>query len=182
MKEFVFITGNQHKADYLRKWLKMPVEHHKLDLEEIQSLDLRAIAEHKARQAYAILQKPVLVEDVGLTFDAMGRLPGPLVKWFLEDMGVEGMCELANKLPHQKARAAIMYAYYDGADVVFFGNEVTGHIAPEPRGTHGFGWNSIFIPHTSGKTYAEMTDDEVRPHSVRAQIIEKLRAFLLTVD
>jgi hypothetical protein len=39
-----FITGNQKKADYLASYLGFAVDHRKLDLDEIQSLDLRKIA------------------------------------------------------------------------------------------------------------------------------------------
>lgn len=65
MTTIVFITGNQGKADYLANFLDFPVEHIKLDLDELQSMDLRVIVEHKIRQAYAIVKKPVIVEDVG---------------------------------------------------------------------------------------------------------------------
>lgn len=71
-----FITGNQFKADYLAKYLGFSVDHHKLDLDEIQSLDLHKIVEHKVKQAYDILESPVLVEDVSLEFKALGGLPG----------------------------------------------------------------------------------------------------------
>lgn len=179
MREFTFITGNEHKANYLRKWLELPVEHHAVDLDEVQSLSLRIVTEHKARQAYDILKRPVLVEDVGFTFKAMGRLPGPFIKWFLEELGDEGLCRLADGLEHRRAHVSIIYAWYDGQEVHLFENHVEGEVAASPRGTYGFGWNAIFIPEGSDKTYAEMTDDEVRPLSLRAQAIEKLKAFLL---
>jgi hypothetical protein len=53
MQSIVFITGNQKKADYLAKYLGFPIEHIKVDLDELQSLDLREIVEHKVKQAYA---------------------------------------------------------------------------------------------------------------------------------
>ena len=52
MKDITFVTGNQKKADYLAKYLGFPVKHQKLDLDEIQSLDLKQIVEHKVRQAF----------------------------------------------------------------------------------------------------------------------------------
>jgi non-canonical purine NTP pyrophosphatase (RdgB/HAM1 family) len=178
MKDFVLITGNQHKADHLRRWLDMPVEHHKVDLDEIQSLDARKVVEHKVRQAYEIMQKPVLVEDVSFVFEAMGHLPGPLIKWFLEDLGVLGLCKLADGLEHRRANISIVYAYYDGSAIEYFESGMKGSVSSKPRGTNGFGWNAVFIPEGSDKTYAEMTDEEVRPLSIRAQAIERLRLFL----
>ena len=49
MTNITFITGNQNKADYLAKYLGHSVDHVKLDLDEIQSLDLKEIVEHKVR-------------------------------------------------------------------------------------------------------------------------------------
>ena len=178
MKDFVFITGNQHKADYLAKWLGRPIRHRKIDADEIQSLDFKEVVEHKVRQAYAIAKEPVLVEDVGVSFVALGRLPGPLTRWFLEEIGNEGLCKLADGLEHRGARAEILYGYFDGKEIHYFGNSIDGMVAPEPRGNHGFGWNPVFIPEGSTKTYAEMPDEEVRPFSIRARAIDKLRAFL----
>jgi non-canonical purine NTP pyrophosphatase (RdgB/HAM1 family) len=181
MKQFTLITGNQHKADYLARWLGQDIDHQRVDLDELQSLDAREIIEHKVRAAYEIVQKPVLVEDVSLTFTAMGRLPGPFIKWFLEDIGPAGLVKIVDGLPHRKAVASILYAYYDGTDVHIFEGRTEGVVPPEMRGTNVFGpkgWNAIFIPNGSTKTYAEMDDDEIKPFSHRWQAIEKLRVFL----
>lgn len=183
MKSFVFLTGNQHKVHHLTKWLGMPIKHHQLDLDEIQSLDPRAVAEHKARQAYAVLKEPTLIEDVSLTFEAMGRLPGTYIKSFIEEIGLVDLCKLADGLAHRKAHARVLYAYYDGQQIQYFENVVSGSIAPAPRGSHGFGWDPIFIPAGLDKTYAEIeVGEDLRPHSVRAGAVEKLRAFLIQQD
>jgi non-canonical purine NTP pyrophosphatase (RdgB/HAM1 family) len=181
MKEFTLITGNQAKADYLAKWLELPVDHQKADIPELQSLDPHEVIDHKVRAAYDIVKKPVLVEDVSLTLTAMGRLPGTLIKWFLEEIGAAGVAKIADTLPHRKAVASIIYAYYNGTDVHLFEAATEGTVAPAPRGTNVFGakgWNTIFIPEGSTKTFAEMTDDEVKPFSNRAKAIDKLRVFL----
>jgi len=178
IKDFTFISGNEHKVAQLTVWLGHPVKHKKLDVDEIQSLDSRAVTEHKVRQAYTQLRQPVLVEDVSLTFTAMGALPGTYIKWFLQELKPEGLCRLAAAQTHQKAAASITYAWYDGVSIHFFENVMPGTIAPEPRGSSDFGWNSVFIPEGSTKTYGEMTDEEKRPFSMRAKAIEKLRAFL----
>jgi non-canonical purine NTP pyrophosphatase (RdgB/HAM1 family) len=184
MNNLTFITGNQHKADYLAKWLGLEVPHHKLDLDEIQSLDVREVVEHKVRQAYAIMQQPVLVEDVTLTFVGLGQLPGTFIKWFLQELEPAGLCKLADGLNSRAAIAGIMYGYFDGTEVRTFEARVQGVIAEKPRFSESSGWhsanswNSIFIPEGSHKTYGEMTDDELKPFSHRAQAIEKLRTFL----
>lgn len=177
-KDITFITGNQHKADFLAKHLGMSLAHHKLDLDEIQSLDVRKITEHKVRQAYDILQKPVLVEDAGVLFTAMGRLPGTYIKWFLEEMGCDGLARLAQSLPEQTAIARVCYGLYDGTEIYFFEGEMRGTIAPEPRGSGGFGFDPIFINDGFTKTRAEMTDEEYVQSSYRTEGLAKLRDFL----
>lgn len=84
MANITFITGNQNKADYLAKYLGHAVDHVKLDLEEIQFLELKEIVEHKVRQVYEKIKKSVIVEDVVLEFEALGGLPGPFIKFRTE--------------------------------------------------------------------------------------------------
>ena len=77
-KRTTFITGNQHKADYLAKMLGIALEHQKVELDEIQSVDLDVIVAHKVKQAYEQIGRPVLVDDVGLArFDAGGEKANP---------------------------------------------------------------------------------------------------------
>lgn len=182
MAEVVFITGNMRKLDYLKMWLGLPIKHHKLDLDELQSLEPRTVAEHKARQAYSILKEPVLTDDTSLVFTAMGRLPGTFVKFFLEEIGTEGLCRLADTLERRKAVATVTYAFCDGERVHFFEASIEGEVAPEPRGTNGMGWDAAFIPAGATKTFAEMTDDEKKSYSARAAAIKKLRVFLDAQD
>lgn len=176
--EPVFITGNQNKADFLAKWLGHPVEHRKLDLDELQSLDLRAVIEHKARQAYAILKRPVLVEDAALIFPAMGRLPGTFVKWFIEEMGYDGLLRLAHSLPSQEAVGRVCYGLCDGKRVRMFDGEMRGRIAREPRGGGGFGFDPIFINKGYDITRAEMSEADYAKTSYRTAAMKKLKEYL----
>jgi non-canonical purine NTP pyrophosphatase (RdgB/HAM1 family) len=177
--QVTFITGNQNKADFLAKHLGMSVEHHKLDLDEIQSLDPHEVVEHKVRQAYEVLRTPVLVEDAGLIFTAMGRLPGTYIKWFIEELGLEGLAQLAQALPEQTAVGRVCYGLYDGQEVHFFDGEMRGRIADSVySGEHGFGFDGIFINDGFDKTRVQMTEAEYDNTSYRMAAIEKLRIFL----
>ena len=178
MKNLTFITGNQHKADFLARNLGQEIAHHKLDLDELQSLDRRAVVEHKVRQAYRVLKKPVLVDDSALLFNAMGRLPGTFIKSFLEEIGVEGLCRLADGLDNRDATAIVSYALFDGKTVHVFEGEVHGTIAPRPRGTGGHGFDSVFIAEGYTKTRAEMTPEERDSSAARLKALHKLKEFL----
>jgi XTP/dITP diphosphohydrolase len=181
MKDLTFITGNAHKAKYLEMWLGLPIAHHKLDLVEIQSLDPKEVVTHKVTEAYRQLQRPVLVEDVSLTFHALGKLPGTLVKWFLEELDVDGLCRLLDGYDDRTATVSIIYGLCDGELIRYFEGRAEGRIAPQPRGDRGFGWNPVFIPDGWQKTYAEMSDEEMGRVSFRAKAIAKLRAHLTEV-
>lgn len=178
MKQLTFITGNQHKADFLARNLGQEIAHHKLDLDELQSLDHRAVAEHKVYQAYKILKKPVLVDDSMLMFTAMGRLPGTYIKSFLDELGLEGMCRLANSLDSQEAVAIVSYALYDGKVSHVFEGKMRGRIAPEPRGTGGHGFDSIFINDGHTETRVELSQKERDLASARYKALQKLKVFL----
>ncbi|HSX35967.1 MAG TPA: non-canonical purine NTP pyrophosphatase [Patescibacteria group bacterium] len=178
MKDLTFITGNPNKVDFLVKWLGVPVLHHKLDLDEIQSLDPHTVVEHKVRQAYELLHKPVLVEDAGLIFTAMGQLPGTFIKWFIDEIGYDGLLKLAHSLPEPTAIGRVSYGVYDGRDLRLFDGEMHGRIADAPRGTGGFGFDPIFINDGFDITRAEMSEADYARTSYRTPALDKLRAFL----
>jgi non-canonical purine NTP pyrophosphatase (RdgB/HAM1 family) len=178
MQDFVFVSGNMHKVKWLETWLGRPVEHHKIDLTEIQSLDRKEVLEHKTYEAYGQLNKPVLVEDTVLEFSALGRLPGTFIKFFLEELGSEGLCKILDGYQNRTARAFITYGLYDGEKLNFFEGAVTGSIAPNPKGGSGHGWDPIFIPEGSEKTLAEMDEEEYGKFSPRNKAVAKLKDFL----
>jgi non-canonical purine NTP pyrophosphatase (RdgB/HAM1 family) len=173
-----FVTGNKAKAEQLSRYLDVPVLHEKIDLDEIQSLDLREVVEHKVKEAYRHLGKPVLIEDVSLSFTGLGRLPGPLIKWFLQELGNEGLCTLLLPKDDRRAEAHCMFAYYDGKLLKTFSGIRQGCIAPVPRGEAGFGWDPIFIPEGAEKTWAEMDKNEQSTFSMRRLALEQVKVFL----
>lgn len=173
-----FVTGNPKKAEQIGRHLNIPVEHRKLDLPEIQSLDLDEIVIRKAQEAYKIIGSPVLVEDTSLQFHALGRLPGPLIKWFLNELKNDGLCKLLDGYSDRTATAQVKFGYFDGTELRVFEGGVTGMIASVPRGEHGFGWDPIFIPEGKTKTWGEMSDDEQKETSMRSIALAQLETFL----
>lgn len=178
MKKLTFITGNNAKAKYLSDYFDLSVEHRKIEnLHEIQSLDLDEIVKEKAKAAFKITKSPVLVEDVSLVFKAYKELPGPLVKWFLETLGNQGLCNLL-KSKDKSALAKVSFCYCDGNNVKVFTGERKGSIAEKPQGEMGFGWDPIFIPEGKTKTWAEMSVDEKHQTSMRKIALKKLKEYL----
>jgi len=181
MSNVTFITGNQNKADYLAKYLGHPVDHVKLDLDEIQSLDLREIVEHKVRQAYARIKKPVLVEDVSLEFTALGRLPGPLIKWFLEELELDQICALLDG-KDRSATGRCMFGYYDGTRLEFLEGVLPGRIADKPAGDNGFGWDKIFIANGYNVTRALLGEEDYQKVYLQIRPFAQLKKFLESLE
>jgi non-canonical purine NTP pyrophosphatase (RdgB/HAM1 family) len=150
-----FLTSNEHKVEEANAILG-DVHQLDVDIDEIQSLDQEAIVRHKLDEARNHASD-VFVEDTALYFDEMNGLPGPLVKWFLEAIGPEGLWQLALSQNALRARAITMIGHYDG-DYHFYTGEVNGMIG-EPRGD-GFGWDPIFYPDGYEQSYAELGDEK----------------------
>ena len=180
MKEYniTFITGNQGKAEYLSDYFHINVARAKLDLREIQSLNLREIVENKARQAFDTLKKPVLVEDVSLIIHALGRLPGPFIKWFLKELQPEGICNLVLNKENKSATAQVCYWYHDGVSVQLFPGAINGSIAPKAVGENGFGWDKIFITEGYQITRAQMETEDYEKTSPRKIALKNFEEYL----
>jgi len=178
MKKPIFITGNQSKADYLAKFLGYKLDHKKLDLDEIQSLDINEIVEHKVKQAYSLLKEPVLVEDVSLEFEALGRLPGTFIKFFVDELEFETICRMIDGMS-RKATARCTFGYYDGEILQLFEGSLSGEISNSPRGENGFGWDKVFIPEGYSITRAEMNSEDDQKTYTTIKPFDKVKDFLL---
>jgi inosine/xanthosine triphosphate pyrophosphatase family protein len=52
------------------------------------------VCREKCKEAAKSIQGPVIIEDTCLCFNAMGGLPGPYIKWFLKELGPDGLPKL----------------------------------------------------------------------------------------
>lgn len=178
IESLIYVTSNPGKARHISQYLDFPVFHKDIDLVEIQELDPEAIIEHKVKEAYRHVQAPVLVEDTSLQFLALGKLPGPFIKWFLAELGTEGLCRLLDESADRSALASVHIGLYDGQTFRVFTGTREGSIALAPRGGNGFGWDPIFIPAGHSRTWGEMSEEENQETSMRTIALKKLEAYL----
>jgi len=164
MKDVVFVTGNAKKAQYFSAMVGIDIAHEAADIEELQDLDLDKVIEHKARATYALLRRPVIVEDTQVTFHALGRLPGTFIKWFMDELGPDGLCAILDAYNDRSATAGAAIAYFDGLEMRIFKGGMLGSITQKPMGDNGFGWNAIFIPDGSTQTLGQMTDADFKKY------------------
>ncbi len=173
-----FITGNEGKAKYLADFLGMKIERKKIDLKEIQSMNLEEIVQEKVREAYKIVQVPVLVEDVALEFKALNGLPGPFVKFFVDNMKLQEVCDLL-KDKNRQATARCVFGYFDGEKEEYFEGFLEGEIAKHPKGKNGYGWDKIFIPDGyNGQTRAELNLENDKVTYLKMKPLEEVKKFL----
>ena len=176
--DIYFVTGNADKLREAEQILRVKLKSAKLELEEIQGLDSDKIAEHKAKQAWSLIQKPLVIWDQSLYIHCLNDFPGPLIKWFWEKVSLEKICQIANFFNDYEISTKTTLTYYDGTRIEHFYGEVYGTIPSKPRGTNGFAWDPIFIPRGYDRTFAEMTPEEKNAISMHKIALERLRDFL----
>jgi non-canonical purine NTP pyrophosphatase (RdgB/HAM1 family) len=116
-----------------------------------------------------------LIEDTGLYIAAWDGLPGALVKWFVQRVGVQGICQMLQAFTDRRAWAESILAVHDGQLRTYRGR-IEGSIAVEPAGDAGFGWDPIFIPLGAEKTFGEMAPAEKDQYSMRRLAFEAMAA------
>lgn len=180
MRKVIFVTSQKGKVEEAQRILgeSFLIKQTDVDLEEIQAIKGRDVVGYKAKEAFRVLKKPVVVEDTSLYFEAWKGLPGALIRWFLETVRCEGICKMMSSEKNRKAVAESAMTYCDGKVIKSVLGRVKGSIPLKPRGKFGFGWDPIFIPEGFKKTFAEMTMKEKNQISMRKTALEKLRKYL----
>ncbi|BGP53266.1 hypothetical protein JCM8202_002591 [Rhodotorula sphaerocarpa] len=192
----LFVTGNANKLKEVRSILlaatqdpskgdaaatpSFSVESEDLDVPEVQGTT-QEVAMAKVRAAAEIVGGPCITEDTSLGFEALGGLPGPYIKYFMNSVGHEGLNNMLVGFPSKRATALCTFAYSagPGTEPMLFEGRTEGKIVPA-RGPANFGWDPVFEPDEgNGKTYAEMDAADKNKISHRYRALDKLRKFLL---
>jgi len=184
-RQIVFVTGNAKKLQevvaILSDSLKDKIKYQDIDLPEFQGVP-DEICEAKCREAARRVQGPVLIEDTCLCFNALGGMPGPYIKWFLQPLGTKGLYKLLSGFDDKSAYALCTFAYCSGNPgddkVHLFRGRTDGNIV-SPRGPEDFGWDPCFEPLGHSQTYAEMSKEVKNSLSHRSKALALLREFLV---
>jgi len=173
-----FITGNKGKYAEVKAVIPQ-VKQIKLDLPEIQEIDAKAIIKAKLIEALKHKKGEFIVEDTSLYLDCLNGLPGPLIKWFLQSIGNQGLYQLSQRYKNQKAQAMSIFGYArNSKQIKFFQGVIRGKIV-KPKGSKGFGWDQIFQPQGFKKTFAQMEQVEKNHISMRRIALNSLKQYLI---
>jgi len=187
-------TNNRHKAEELAAILggidalkvitlrDLPIAPSE-PVEDGDSLEANAYI--KAREIFDATGIPTVADDTGLEVDALNGAPGVYsARYAGADATYEDNCRklLAEMrdVPDENrtARFRTVICYTDGTVTQFVEGSVEGRIVDDMRGDGGFGYDPLFLPTGSDRTFAEMSAEEKNGISHRARAVEKLRRIL----
>lgn len=190
MRKLVFATNNAHKLDEVRQILQGKCE--VLSLQDIgcdvdipeTATTLEGNARIKARYVYEHYGYDCFADDTGLEVEALKGAPGVYSARYAGGEGHNSeanMQKLLTEMLNVKNRSAqfrtVICLIEQGEEHLFEG-VVKGHILEARRGDQGFGYDPIFSPENSGRSFAEMSGAEKNRISHRGRAVEALCAYL----
>jgi len=173
-----FVTGNIHKFNEARRVLaerRVATALLRVETIEIQDDSIEKIAKATATEAAKKCSLPVIVEDAGLSIEALNGFPGPYSSYVYRTIGNKGILKLMKNTEKRDAHfhSAVAFCNPEEPPRCFHGR-AKGKISLEARGNLGFGFDPIFEASASrGKTFAEMILMEKNRCSHRAEALRK---------
>lgn len=189
LAELIFATNNEHKVKEIKsvvgdKLLVISLAEAgiEIDIPEPHNT-LEENASEKSSVIHALTHKNCFSEDTGLEVLSLNGAPGVKSARYAND-GRDFQSNinlLLQNLVGEKNRTAqfrtVISLIWDEKEY-FFEGICKGNIIVSQRGTEGFGYDPIFIPDGSTKTFAEMTIEEKNQFSHRKKAISLLIQFL----
>lgn len=191
--KLIFATNNLHKVDEIRHIIGssfelLTLKDAGIDINIPEPYDtLEENASEKSKTIYQMTSTSCFSEDTGLEVAALNGEPGvKSARYAGEDKSFgKNIDKLLAKLKNTPNRAArfrtVISLILDGEEHLFEGT-CNGTIIHERRGMQGFGYDPVFIPDGSDKTFAEMMLEEKSLFSHRKKATGKLVAFLNTLE
>jgi len=181
MKKIYFVTSNKGKlVEAQKKFSEIGIEvvQKNIGYPEIQADSLEDVAIFGVEHVLNRLNQPFILEDTGLFIDALAGFPGVYSAYVYQTIGLDGVLKLMNDITDRKAVFRSVFAYgAPGCKPQLFVGECKGVISTVKRGSNGFGYDPIFIPQNSSKTFAEMDISDKNSFSHRGKSLEKLIDF-----
>ncbi|MBO9201350.1 MULTISPECIES: RdgB/HAM1 family non-canonical purine NTP pyrophosphatase [Niastella] len=187
--KLIFATNNQHKVNEIQAAIGqhlevIPLNQAGIDIDIPEPHDtLEANASEKSHTIHQLTGMSCFSEDTGLEVEALNGEPGvKSARYAGEDKAFEKNIEkLMTKLGNAENRRArfrtVISLIWEGKEWLFEGI-CEGEITQEQSGAGGFGYDPVFKPIGSDRTFAEMSMAEKNEYSHRKKAAEKLVLFL----
>ncbi|MFT4155766.1 RdgB/HAM1 family non-canonical purine NTP pyrophosphatase [Parafilimonas sp.] len=185
----IFASNNRHKAEEI---LAVTGDQYKIITLKEAGIDIdipepyntiEANASGKSKMIYQLTQQNCFGDDTGLEVEALNGEPGVKSARYAGDQKDfdANIDKLLSKLDDKENRNAqfrtVISLMWNDKEYLFEGM-VKGMIIYERRGANGFGYDPVFIPEGSYKTFGEMTLEEKNLFSHRKKAVDKLMEFL----
>lgn len=192
LPSIVFATNNGHKLHEIR--MMIGDKYNVLSISDINCHDdipetastLEGNALLKARYIKEKYGFDCFADDTGLEVEALDGEPGVYSARYAgpghdSEANMRLLLDKMNGITDRSARFRTVIALLLGDKEVIVDGVVNGVIAIEPSGQNGFGYDPVFRPVDSPKTFAEMTDSEKNAISHRRRAVEALLNKMATL-
>jgi len=187
--ELIFASGNENKVAEVEYKLGGVIKLKSLNAigcnEEIPETGstLEENARLKARYVWETYNVDCFADDTGLEVESLDGAPGVYSARYAgpQKNPADNMALLLSELKgksNRRARFRTVMCLIQGGQEQLFEGVVNGEIIESARGSEGFGYDPIFVPEGSAKTFAEMTMEEKNTMSHRGRAIASLALFL----
>jgi XTP/dITP diphosphohydrolase len=189
MNSLIFATNNQNKVDEVRLVLGgnfdiISLREAGIDIDIPEPHDtLEANASEKSTTIFKLTGKDCFSEDTGLEVEALNGEPGVKSARYAGDNrrfedNIEKLLFNLSSADNKKARfRTVISLILDGKEYLFEGI-CPGRIINQKKGSHGFGYDPVFVPDGAQNTFAEMEMEEKNKFSHRKKAMKKLIEFL----
>jgi len=190
----IFASNNQHKIDELKAFAGKESDSYRIEIVSLKDAGididipephdtLEENASEKSWTIYKITGSDCFSEDTGLEIEALNGEPGVKSARYagearsFKDNIEKVLNKLANETNRNARFRAVISLIIEGKETQFEGI-CKGKIIDNPQGAEGFGYDPIFIPEGSNRSFAEMSIEEKNRFNHRTKAAAKLVAFL----
>jgi len=190
----IFASNNQHKIEELKAFAGKESDSYRIEIVSLKDAGididipephntLEENASEKSWTIYKLTDNDCFSEDTGLEIEALNGEPGVKSARYagearsFKDNIEKVLNKLANETNRNARFRAVISLIIEGKETQFEGI-CKGKIINTPQGTEGFGYDPIFIPDGSNRSFAEMSIEEKNHFNHRTKAAAKLVAFL----
>ena len=160
--KITFVTTNKHKFAEVQDILKdFPIDLEWLNMkyDEDHEDGIELTAKKAAKKLADELNKPIILEDTGLFFEAYPNFPGSAPKFVFNTLGYKGLLKLLDG-ENRNAYFQTVAAYCEpGKEPIIFDGIMKGRFAEKilNEDKDAMPYDRFFIPEGHSKTISDMT-------------------------
>ncbi|WP_297218069.1 XTP/dITP diphosphatase [Thermoplasma sp.] len=178
---YKFVTSNRHKFEEARDLASrhgIDIEWVQMKYEEIQDDSTERISYDSCKKLSGKVDPPYFIDDSGLFIEYLKGFPGPYSSYVSSTIGNEGILKLLEGVTNRSAYFLTVVSLNEGHSIMQFTGKVMGKISTSIMGSNGFGYDPIFIPDGSDRTFAEMDTSSKNAISHRSIAFRGLFEYL----